>query len=29
MFLILEGKGELRFGDRRFPIRKHDVIVPP
>ena len=25
MFLILEGEGELRFGDQRYPIRQHDV----
>jgi uncharacterized cupin superfamily protein len=29
MFFILEGEGELRFGDRRYPIRKHDVIACP
>jgi len=29
MFLILEGEGELRFGDRRYPIRKNDVIACP
>lgn len=29
MFLILEGEGELRFGDKRYPIRKHGVIVYP
>jgi uncharacterized cupin superfamily protein len=29
MFLILDGEGELRFGDRRFPIRRHDVIACP
>jgi uncharacterized cupin superfamily protein len=29
MFLILEGEGELRFGDKRFPVRKHDVIACP
>lgn len=29
MFLILEGEGELRFGDERFPLRKHDVIACP
>ena len=29
MFLILEGEGELRFGDRRYPIRAHDVIACP
>jgi uncharacterized cupin superfamily protein len=29
MFLILEGEGELRFGDERYPIRQHDVIACP
>lgn len=29
MFLILEGEGELRFGDQRYRIRKHDVIACP
>jgi uncharacterized cupin superfamily protein len=29
MFLILEGEGELRFGDRRYPLHKHDVIACP
>jgi uncharacterized cupin superfamily protein len=29
MFLILEGEGELRFGDQRLPIRRHDVIACP
>lgn len=29
MFLILEGQGELRFGDQRYPIRAHDVIACP
>jgi uncharacterized cupin superfamily protein len=29
MFLILEGRGELRFGDQRYPIREHDVIACP
>lgn len=29
MFLILDGEGELRFGDRRYPIKKHDVIACP
>jgi uncharacterized cupin superfamily protein len=29
MFLILEGEGELRFGDRRFKLRRHDVIACP
>ena len=29
MFFILEGEGELRFGDERFQIRRHDVIACP
>src|SRR5262245_45007251 len=29
MFLIIEGERELRFGDKRYPIRKHDVIACP
>jgi uncharacterized cupin superfamily protein len=29
MFFILEGEGELRFGDQRLPIRRHDVIACP
>jgi uncharacterized cupin superfamily protein len=29
MFLIIEGEGELRFGDKRYSIRKHDVIACP
>jgi uncharacterized cupin superfamily protein len=29
MFLILEGKGELRFGAERYPLRRHDVIACP
>jgi len=29
MFFILEGTGELRFGDKRYPIRQHDVIACP
>lgn len=29
MFLILEGEGELRFGDKRYPIRSHDLIACP
>ena len=29
MFFILEGEGELRFGDKRWLIRKHDVIACP
>jgi uncharacterized cupin superfamily protein len=29
MFLILDGDGGLRFGDKRFKIRRHDVIACP
>jgi len=29
MFFILEGEGELRFGEKRLPIRRHDVIAWP
>ena len=29
MFFILEGEGELRFGDQRFPLRAHDVVACP
>jgi len=29
MFLILDGEGELRFGDQRYRLRKHDVIACP
>ena len=29
MFLILDGEGELRFGDRRYSLRRHDVIACP
>jgi uncharacterized cupin superfamily protein len=29
MFLILEGEGELRFGDQRFRLRRHDVVACP
>ena len=29
MFLILEGEGELRFGDQTYRIRKNDVIACP
>lgn len=29
MFLILEGEGELRFGDQRHRLRAHDVIACP
>ena len=29
MFLILDGEGELRYGDERYQIKKHDVIACP
>ncbi|WP_229726876.1 cupin domain-containing protein [Sphingomonas alpina] len=29
MFFILEGEGELRFGEERFPLRANDVIACP
>jgi uncharacterized cupin superfamily protein len=29
LFFIIEGEGELRFGDRRYPLRKHDVVACP
>lgn len=29
MFFILEGEGELRFGDARYPSRRNDVIACP
>jgi uncharacterized cupin superfamily protein len=29
MFLILEGEGELRYGEQRYRIKKHDVIACP
>jgi len=32
MFVILAGGGELRFGVKRLPLRRHDIItlrVPP
>lgn len=29
MFFILDGEGELRFGDQRYPIRRNDVIACP
>lgn len=29
MFLILEGEGTLRFGDKEYPITKNDVISCP
>ena len=29
MFIILEGKGVLRFGDKKFPVKKNDIIACP
>jgi uncharacterized cupin superfamily protein len=29
MFLILEGEGELRFGEARYPLRPLDVVACP
>jgi uncharacterized cupin superfamily protein len=29
MFLILEGEGELRFGEQRFKLRRHDLVACP
>ncbi len=29
MFFIIEGSGTLRFGDKEYPLRKHDVISCP
>ena len=29
MFLILEGSGILRFGDKKYAIKKHDIIACP
>jgi len=29
MFFILEGEGELRFGDKHFPIKPGDIIACP
>ncbi|MCB9094974.1 MAG: cupin domain-containing protein [Halobacteriovoraceae bacterium] len=29
MFLILEGQGTLRFGDKEYPVGKHDIIACP
>lgn len=29
MFLVLEGTGTLRFGDKTYPLRRHDVIACP
>lgn len=29
MFFIIEGSGELRFGDQRHPLRANDVVACP
>ena len=29
MFLIIEGKGTLRFGSQEYPLKKHDIIACP
>lgn len=29
MFVILEGEGELRFGEQRFKLRRFDVVACP
>lgn len=29
MFLILDGEGLLRFGDREFSLRRHDIVACP
>ncbi len=29
MFLIIEGSGLLRFGEKAYPVKKHDVIACP
>ncbi|MGA9854638.1 MAG: cupin domain-containing protein [Gammaproteobacteria bacterium] len=29
MFFILEGEGEVRFGDKRYPIKPGDIIACP
>ena len=29
MFFILEGEGTLRFGDKEYPLKKHDIIACP
>ena len=29
MFLIVEGEGELRFGEQRFKLRRHDIVACP
>ena len=29
MFLVLEGSGTLRYGDKEYPLKKHDIIACP
>lgn len=29
MVLVLDGSGTLRFGDKEYPLRKHDVVAFP
>lgn len=29
MFFIVNGTGTLRFGDKEYPLRKHDIIACP
>jgi uncharacterized cupin superfamily protein len=29
MFFVLEGEGELRFGEQRYKLRRHDVVACP
>jgi uncharacterized cupin superfamily protein len=29
LFVILEGEGELRFGNTTYPLRQHDVVACP
>jgi uncharacterized cupin superfamily protein len=29
MFLIVDGEGELRFGEERFKLRRNDVVACP
>ena len=29
MFIILDGEGTLRFGDKKYPVKKHDIIACP
>ena len=29
MFVVLEGEGEYRFGDGRYPIRQGDILAAP